>query len=202
PDQQPPVRLLAGPDPDGRGRCRADRPPAPVVDERLDALHPLHRAAQFGLRLHDVFHDALPVRLLGPGSRLALPDGMVRRIAADADAHHPRHPHERHSVPPEPREPGPHGDDGRDHAARTLAASLAAGTCARLDAPSASLLAASGTDPARVRGADPTREILGPPPPMDLSRIVRRSWSPASAGSSRAGSTSQSEEVTDAEGRP
>ena len=34
--------------------------------------------------------------------RVALPDRLVRRVAADADADHPRHPHQPHPVPPEP----------------------------------------------------------------------------------------------------
>ena len=36
----------------------------------------------------------------------SVPDRLVRRVAADADADHPRHPHQQDPVPPEPGELG------------------------------------------------------------------------------------------------
>ena len=55
-------------------------------------------------------HDAVPVRLLehldprgGRAQREPLPDRLVRREPADADADHPRHSHQQDPVPAEPR---------------------------------------------------------------------------------------------------
>ena len=122
----------------------ADRQAAPLADGRDRPLHPLHRPVQFGLRLHDVLHDALRLRLLGrehargaQAQRVAVPDRLVRRIAADADAHHPRHPHQPHSVPPEPGQLAADGHHGDHHGGRRVAAVLADRTVARLYAAAA-----------------------------------------------------------------
>ena len=88
-------------------------------------VHPVHRPVQLGLRLHHVLHHALRLRLLGPGQGVAVPDRLVRRVAADADADHPRHPHEPDPVPPEPGELAADRDHGRRHAPRCLVALLA-----------------------------------------------------------------------------
>ena len=54
-------------------------------------VHAVHRADQLDLRLRDLRHDAVRLRCLEqPG---AVPDRLVRRVAAHADADHPRHPH-------------------------------------------------------------------------------------------------------------
>ena len=87
---------------------------------------------QFGLRLHHVFHDALRLRLLGPGSSVAVPDRLVRRVAADADPDHPRHPHQPHPVPPEPGQLAADRDHGGHHDDRGLAALFAHRPGARL----------------------------------------------------------------------
>ena len=52
------------------------------------------------------------VQLLGPGQCGPVPDRLVRRIAADADADHPHHPHQPHSLPAKPGELAADGDDG------------------------------------------------------------------------------------------
>ena len=59
----------------------ADRQAAALADGRDRTLHPVHWAVQFDLRLHDVLHDALPLRLLGPGerSRSSRPAGSSNR---------------------------------------------------------------------------------------------------------------------------
>ena len=56
---------------------------------------------------------------------LALPDRLVRRIAADADADHPRHSHQPHSVPAELGQLAVDGDDRGHHGDRRLAALFA-----------------------------------------------------------------------------
>ena len=61
---------------------------------------------------------ALRVRLLGPATSVAVPDRLVRRVAADADADHPHHPHQPDSVPPEPGELAADGHHGGDHGRR------------------------------------------------------------------------------------
>ena len=42
-----------------------DRQAPPLADGRDREVHPLHRSVQFDLRLHDVLHDAVRLRLLG-----------------------------------------------------------------------------------------------------------------------------------------
>ena len=63
PHQQSALRFLAGADSDRRRRSRADRQAAALVDRRDHAVHPLHRAVQFDLRLHDVLRDDLRLQL-------------------------------------------------------------------------------------------------------------------------------------------
>ncbi len=77
--------------------------------EGAHPLRPLHRPVLVDLRLHDLFHDAVPVQLLGRldaadgrAQREPLSDRLVRREPADADADHPRHPNQQDSVPAEP----------------------------------------------------------------------------------------------------
>ena len=41
-----------------------------------------------------------------------VPDGLVRRVAADADADHPHHPHQPHPVPAKPGELAADRDHG------------------------------------------------------------------------------------------
>ncbi len=67
PDQQSALRLLAGADSRRRRRSGADRQAAPLADGRDHPVHPVHRPVQLDLRLHDLLHDALRLRLLGPG---------------------------------------------------------------------------------------------------------------------------------------
>ena len=148
------------PIPDGRRGPGTDRQAAAVVDERHHPVHPVHRPVQLGLRLHHLFHHALRLRLLGPGQRVALPDRLVRRVAADADADHPRHPHEPDSVPPEPGELAADRDHGRGHARRRLVAVFAHRPGVRLHPVAAALLAPPRCDAARLCPADPGGEDL------------------------------------------
>ena len=72
PDQQPALRFLAGAHSHRRRGPGTDRQAAPLVDERDRPVHPVHRPVQLGLRLHDLLHDALRLRLLGPGADASL----------------------------------------------------------------------------------------------------------------------------------
>jgi magnesium-transporting ATPase (P-type) len=58
------------------------------------AVHSLHRPHQLDLRLYDFLRHALGLQLLGSIPRVAISDRLVRRVADDADAHHPRHSHQ------------------------------------------------------------------------------------------------------------
>ena len=98
PDQQPALRLLTGPDSHRQRRCRADRPTAPLGHQRHRPLHRGHRPDQLDLRLHHVRRDVLRIPRPDTGPRITLPDRLVRGVAHDPDAHHPRHPHERDPV--------------------------------------------------------------------------------------------------------
>ncbi len=69
PDQQPPLRFLAGADPHRRGRSRTGGPAAAVVDDPVLAVHLADRAVQLGVRLHDLFHDAICLPLLDLADR-------------------------------------------------------------------------------------------------------------------------------------
>ena len=122
--------------------------PRPWDIERAHALHPVHRPVHVDLRLHDVLRHALRLRLLGlstprpPRTAEPVPDRLVRREPAHADADHPRHPHEQDPVPAEPAVCAADGDDAGDHGDRRRAAVLAAGPLARLHRAAAALLAA------------------------------------------------------------
>ncbi len=172
--QQSALRLLAGSDSHRRRGPRADRRAPPVVHARAHPVHPVHRPLQLDLRLHDLLHDALRISLLGPEPRVALPDRLVRGVAADADPHHPRHPHEPHPLPPESRERAAHGHDGRHHAARAVAPVLAARPRPRLAAPAAPLLAPAGAHALRLRGPHADREDLAASSTVDLRQAGRR----------------------------
>ena len=52
------------PIPDRQRRSGADRQAAPLADGRDRPVHPVHRPVQLDLRLHDLFHDAVRLRLL------------------------------------------------------------------------------------------------------------------------------------------
>ena len=82
---------------------------AAVGHQGADPLHRLHRPVLVDLRLHDLLRHALRLRLLGRldargrgAQREPVPDRLVRREPAHADAHHPRHPHQQDPVPAEP----------------------------------------------------------------------------------------------------
>src|SRR4030095_6737189 len=106
-------------------------------------------------------------------------NGLVRRVPAHPDAHHPRHPYQQDPVHPEPREPATHGNDGRDHALRRVAAVVTARSGARHDAPAAPRLATRGADAPRLRGADASREGVAASSSVDLSRVWQgRPWQP------------------------
>src|SRR5271157_4012042 len=97
------------------------------------AIHDVYRDRQFGLRLRDVLsHVVLLRRLsferpqhLGRDEALlrgAFPHRLVRRVAADPNAHRPYHPHEPHSDPAKPSQfrhddEHPWGDGRRGSAA-------------------------------------------------------------------------------------
>src|SRR5450631_1722391 len=67
------------------------------------------RADQLDLRLCYVFHDALCFQRLEQSC--TIPDRLVRRISAHADAHHPYHSHGEDSVSGKPGQHGAHHDD-------------------------------------------------------------------------------------------
>ena len=96
PDQQPALRLLAGADPDRQRRPRADRQAAPLVDAARSAGSCCSSARSARSSTTRPTSSCVRVRLLRtPAKRVPVPDRLVRRVAADADAHHPRHPHAR-----------------------------------------------------------------------------------------------------------
>ena len=98
------------------------REPAAVEHRDHPAVHDGDRAHQLDLRLPHVWRAAVGL----PRLRGAVPDGVVRRVARDADARPVRHPDRRHSLaqpaePPAGGDHGPRGADRRDvalHAAR------------------------------------------------------------------------------------
>ena len=77
-DQQHALRLLSGPNPQRCGGRRAGRASAALENRRNQAVHPLHRAHQLDLRLHDLLRHALSVQVLGSIPRPALSDRLVR----------------------------------------------------------------------------------------------------------------------------
>src|SRR5207245_5781211 len=112
------------------------------------------------------------VRLLGSEPRVTLPDGVVRRVAAHADAHYPRHPHEPDSVPSKSRQRAALGHDRRDHARRTRTSVLTVGSRTRLHPPPSPLLAPPRRDAPRVCGTHAGREGVAPPSAVDLKGLA------------------------------
>ena len=75
------------------------RPAAGLEHGRIDPLYPLHGPGQLDFRLHDVRHDVVVFpRPRQQRRRHAVPDRLVRGIAADADVDHPHHPHQQDSL--------------------------------------------------------------------------------------------------------
>ena len=98
------------------------------------------------------------------GAAVPVPDRLVRRVAADADADHPHHPHAEDSVHPEPRGGAAAGDD-RQSSWRW------ASSCRWGRSPHTSncrrcrrCTSRPGGDPAGVYDADPGDEGLLCPP--------------------------------------
>ena len=90
----------------------------------------------------------------------AVPDRLVRRVAAHPDAHHPHHPHREGSVP---RKPGQCGADRHDHRHRRRRDSPAVHLARRLSGlrPAALvILAAAGGNARRLCGAGPARQSM------------------------------------------
>ena len=75
-------------------------------------------------------------------------DRMVRRIAADSDAHHPRHSNQQDPVHSEPRQLAADHDFGGDNASRDVAAIFADWIVAGNGSASLRVLAAPVADPA------------------------------------------------------
>ncbi len=110
--QQPALRLLAD---DGRHRHRRrglSQAAAAVGHRQHRPLHAVHRADQLAVRLRHVRRAAVLLRRVA--QRGAVPDRLVRRVAAVADADRPRHPDGQDSVRPEQAEFPAAGDDDRN----------------------------------------------------------------------------------------
>src|ERR1019366_2276532 len=144
---------------------RADPRAAPLGSHRTHPIRPLYRPVFVGIRLHDLFHDAVPFQLLehldgtgGSARREPLSDRLVRREPVDADADYSRHPNRQVSAAAEPvvlasagDEPGHYGDRNRHP---VLALGPLPGTLQAADA----LLAPPGSHVAVLRAADTERQ--------------------------------------------
>ena len=126
-DQQPALRLLAGPHPRRRRRCRTSRPAAPLEHRRNQALHPVHRAHQLRSSTTRRSSSCSGFSTVGTPRAPRISNRLVRRIADDADPHHPRHPHQQNSLPAKPRELAPHRHHALHHGLRNVAALFPAG---------------------------------------------------------------------------
>ena len=144
---------------------------ASALEHRGDpAVHSLRRAHQLDLRLHDLLRHAPRLQVLAPIQRAAVSDGLVRRVADDADADHPRHSHQQDSVPAEPRKLVADADDGGHYGLRSVASLLAAGLFAGPRPPAGALLADPAADAACLRGPYADREGLAAVEEVDLSQ--------------------------------
>ena len=83
-----------------------------------------------------------------------IPDRMVRRIAADSDADHPRHSNQQDPVHPEPRQLAADHDFGGDNASRDVAAVFADRAMAGHGSAALSVLALLVNDASVVCRAD------------------------------------------------
>src|SRR5450631_1416667 len=121
-------------------------------------IHDFHRADQLDFRLRDFFHHALCVRLLE--QPVAVPDRLVRRVLADADAYHPYHPDGKDSISAEPRKSGPDRNQRRHLRGRYCATFYANRGRVEVHAIAAALLAHHRGVPAYLRDTDPLGQNL------------------------------------------
>jgi hypothetical protein len=117
----------------------------------------------------------------------AVPDRVVRGIAADADADHPHHPHRSDSVHREPCEPGHDRDDGHHLPDRDRVALHLGRRRARLRAAAHPLLAAGRCHDAELCGAYASGKGVVRAPLGDVRRL--RCVSPASLRGASSGRT-------------
>jgi hypothetical protein len=104
-------------------------------------------------------------------ARPAVPDRMVRRVAAHPDADHPRHSHQPRPVPAEPFQSGPRPHDLAHHGGRCLASVLALRRDARSHRAPRSLLAAGRRDAARLRALHAGGEGVAGSKGVDLTGL-------------------------------
>ena len=186
PDQQSALRLLPGSDSRRRRRRRSRSPSrvpgtwarlarfilfvgpcSSIFDYTTYLMMLLCSLFNTGLlpppELASVRRSATSAQLRGR----AVPDRLVRRIAADANAHHPHHPHQPHSFLPKPGELAADGDHGDHHGGGHVAALVADRALAWVCA-SAPALAPVGVDAGVLRPAHPRGQDVVHTQKMDI----------------------------------
>ena len=153
-----------------RPRGRVPRPPpAPLGHPAHPELHARGRSHQLDLRLPDVLRPAPPVR----GRPVALPVGVVRRVAGHPDPRAVRDPDGRPAVgQPAERSPGRH--DGGGPPGRGAAALHAPGRAARVRAAPGGLLRVPGRRDPRVprRGRTDQGVSHGPAAALSAGPVI------------------------------
>ena len=104
----------------------------------------------------------------------SVPDGLVRRVAAHADADHPHHPHQPHSLPAKPGELAADCHHRDHHGGRDVASVVADRTVAGVHAAAAALLAAAGGHAVLLRALDAGRQDAVDPQGLDMTRLAGR----------------------------
>jgi high-affinity K+ transport system ATPase subunit B len=192
-DEHLALRFFAGADSGRRRRSRTDRQASSLAYRRDREVYFLHRALQFDLRLHDIFHHAVRFRLLERRSgracifgrafqgyrrceqhvcRTTVPNRLVRRVAADANADHSRHPHEPHPVPAKPCKLAADFHDRGDHGVRSVAAVVPDRSLAGLRAVAAAVLFSSDLHAALLCVAHPGSQNLAVAKRMDMTPVA------------------------------
>jgi len=167
PHEQSALRFLPDRDPDRQRRRGIHRFTSQLGHRQHFQVHDFHRPDQLDLRLCDLRDDAVRVRFLDQS--VAVSNGLVRGIAAHANAHHPHHSHGQDPVRGEPRESDAHRHDNHRFTGWNRPTLHHRRRCARLYAASRALLAPGREHAAQLFGADAFGEGMVRPPLGDVT---------------------------------
>ena len=152
-----------------------ERARAALGDRQHRPLHAVHRADQLAVRLRDLLHDVLHLQGDHAGAGIAVPDRLVRRVAAVADTDHSHHPHAPSAVLRKPRQRAADPHERGHLRGRTVAAAVAFRRATRLHAAAGPLLATPRGDARDLSRADPRHEdVVSPPLRLELARLSAR----------------------------
>src|ERR1700674_3113661 len=104
--------------------------------------------------------------------RGGISDGLVRRVADDADAHHPRHSYQQNSLHTEPGELAADGNNVIHHGLRNVVAKFPIGPLAGPGATAAAVLADPDADSAQLCEPHTSDQSLAAAEEVDLDARI------------------------------